>query len=306
MRFGVQLPHYGTAPETIGMGAMAGLIVAAGFDGIWLSDHVVMVDGAQSHYPYAADGAYTFESGMPWYELVATLSYLAAVTEGVELGSAVCVLPQREPVLLAKQLATADRLAGGRIVLGVGAGWLAEEFEALGRPFAGRGPRTGEYARLLRACWTGSPAAGAYGDVTLPPGVRCEPSPPRGTIPILIGGNSPAAFRRVAEHGDGWLGAAPLAGLEPDALEAMVSGLREACERSGRDPATVELSLRIAPRPKTFGTPELRDLLVAYAAVGITRMTFDFGWRDAESAAARLAALASTVAEVRATRAGGR
>ena len=212
------------------------------------------------------------------------------------------MLPQREPVLLAKQLATADRLAGGRIVLGAGAGWLAEEFAVLGKPYAGRGPRTSEYARLLRACWTGAPAAGRYGDVDLPPGVRCEPSPPRGTIPILIGGNSPAAFRRVAEHGDGWLGAAPLAGLEPAALETMVRGPRRGLRARRPRPrhARARAAHRAAPE-EPFGTPELRDLLAAYASAGITRMTFDFGWRDAAAAAeARLAALAATVAEVRA------
>ena len=153
IRFGVQLPHYAAAPETIGIRRMAELIVEAGFDGIWLSDHVVMVEGATSRYPYAEDGAYTFDSAMSWYETVTTLAYLAAVTQGVELGTAVLVLPQRQPVLLAKQLATVDRLAGGRLVLGVGAGWLLEEFAALGRPSEGRGARTGEYVRALRACF---------------------------------------------------------------------------------------------------------------------------------------------------------
>jgi probable F420-dependent oxidoreductase len=304
MRFGIQLPHYGSAPDRIGVRRMAELIVERGFDGIWLSDHVVMVDDAKSTYPYTSDGSYTFDTGTPWYELVATLGYLAAVTEEIELGTAVCVLPQRQPVLLAKQLATVDRLAGGRLTLGVGSGWLAEEFAALGRPFDRRGERTVRYVELLRECWSGSPRAAAYDDLELPPGVRCEPTPPRGAIPVFLGGNSPEALRRVARVGDGWLGAAPLEGLDPDNLRKLVGTLREACDELGRDPAGVELAIRLAPHPAWFGSTELRDLVLEYAAEGIGCVTIDFGWRDEDSAAARLDALAETAQEVRTARSG--
>jgi probable F420-dependent oxidoreductase len=300
IRFGIQLPHYGAAPESIGVARMAELIVEAGFDGIWLSDHVAPVDNARSRYPYAADGSYVFDSGIPWYEVVATLAYLAAVTDGVELGTAVCVLPQRQPVLLAKQLATVDRFCDGRLVLGVGAGWLAEEFAALGASFKGRGARTEAYVEALRACWTGRPPAGPYGDLELPEGVRCEPRPLQGTIPVLIGGNSSAAFDRVARAGDGWLGAVPMAGLPVPELEAMIRRLHQACVDAGRNPATVGLTLRIAPPPSQFDTSGLSDLLVGYARAGVTRMTFDFGWRAADAAESRLAALARTVSDVRA------
>ncbi len=299
IRFGIQLPHFGNAPTRIGVRRMAELIVAAGFDGIWLSDHVVLVEDAASRYPYADDGSYTFDPAIDWYEIVTTLAYLAAATESVELGTAVCVVPQRQPVLLAKQLATVDCLAGGRVVLGAGAGWLAEEFAVLGYDHRGRGARTGAYLEALRACWTGAPAPGRYGDVQLPAGVQCRPTPPRGAIPILVGGNSDAAFRRVAAYGDGWLGAAPMAGLPPDELRRLIARLQGICERSGRDPAAVDLALRIAPPPKSFGTTELRDVLTAYAEAGITRFTVDFGWRDEQSAALRLEALARTTAEVR-------
>jgi probable F420-dependent oxidoreductase len=299
MRFGIQLPHYGNAPDRIGIKRMAELIVERGFDGIWLSDHVVMVDDATSTYPYTSDGSYTFDTGTPWYELVATLGYLAAVTEEIELGTAVCVLPQRQPVLLAKQLATVDRLAGGRLTLGVGSGWLAEEFAALGQPFDGRGRRTVRYLELLRECWSGSPRAAAYDDLELPRGVRCEPTPPRGTIPVYIGGNSPAALRRVARVGDGWLGAAPLEGLDPVDLRTLVAALHAACDELGRDPAGVALAIRLAPPPAAFGTDELRELLLEYAAAGIGCVTIDFGWRDEGTAAARLDALAETARDVR-------
>lgn len=299
LRFGVQLPHYGTGPLGLGLDAMADAIVDAGFEGIWVSDHVVLIDGTTSTYPYADDGGYGFPADTPWYEAVATLAYLAARTRDVELGAAVCVLPQRQPVLLAKQLATIDRLAEGRVRLGAGAGWLAEEFTALGAPYEGRGARTDAAVALLRACWTGAPPPGMYGDVSMPGGVHCRPTPVNGTVPILVGGNSPAALRRAARTGDGWLGAVPLAGLPVDELGGLVARLRRECVRAGRDPSTLDLSLRIAAPSRTLGTPELRDLLAGYAAHGVTRFTVDLSWRDLDTGRRRLDALSRTAAAVR-------
>ena len=299
LRFGIQLPHYGAVPLGMGLDALADAIVDAGFDGIWVSDHVVLVDGTSSAYPYADDGDYGFPADTPWYEAVATLAYLAARTHDVELGTAVCVLPQRQPVLLAKQLATIDRLAGGRVRLGAGAGWLAEEFTALGVPYDGRGARTDAAIALLRDCWTGAPAPGRYGEVNLPGGVQCRPTPVNGTVPVLVGGNSPAALRRAARLGDGWLGAVPLAGLPVDELGAMAARLRRECDEAGRDPSTVDLSLRIAVPSRALDTPELRDLLLGYAEHGVTRFTIDLSWRDFDTGRRRLDALSRTAAAVR-------
>ena len=299
LRFGIQLPHYGAKPLGFGLDAMADAIVDAGFDGIWVSDHVVLVDGTASRYPYSDDGGYGFPPDTPWYEAVTTLAYLAARTQDVELGTAVCVLPQRQPVLLAKQLATIDRLSGGRVRLGAGAGWLSEEFAALGVPYDGRGARTDAALALLRACWTGEPQPGRYGDVDLPGGVHSRPAPVNGTVPILIGGNSPAALRRAARLGDGWLGAVPLAGLPVGDLGGLVGQLRRECVTAGRNPSELDLSLRIAVPSAALGTPELRDLLVGYAAQGVTRFTVDLSWRDLDTGRRRLDALAHTAAAVR-------
>ncbi|TDB95457.1 LLM class F420-dependent oxidoreductase [Actinomadura sp. 7K534] len=298
LRFGIQLPHYG-GPLEFGLDALVDAVADAGFDGIWVSDHVVLVDGTGSRYPYTDDGGYGFPPDTPWYEAIATLAYLAARTRDVELGAAVCVLPQRQPVLLAKQLATIDRLAGGRLRLGAGAGWLAEEFTALGVPYDGRGARTDAAIALLRACWTGEPPPGRYGDVSMPRGVHCRPTPVNGTVPIFVGGNSPAALRRAARLGDGWLGAVPLAGLPVDELGAMVARLRRECLRAGRDPAALELGLRIAAPSGALGTPELRDLLTGYASHGVTRFTVDLSWRDLDTGRRRLDALSLTAAAVR-------
>ena len=299
IRFGIQIPHYGTAPERIGIRAMAELAIETGIDGLWLSDHIVLVDDAASRYPYADDGAYTFDSSIPWLEALTTLAYLAAATRDVELGIAVCVVPQREPLLLAKQLATVDVLAGGRVILGAGTGWLREEYAALGVPFEGRGERFEDNLRLIRACWTGSPAAGRYGTVTIPTGVRCEPPPPRGTIPVLVGGNSQAALRRAVLVGDGWLGAAPMRGLSPDELRGHLDALARACQDVGRDPDQLDRTLRMAPASRDLGTPALADLLTEYGRAGLGRITFDFGWRDLDDARQRLEALATTTSAVR-------
>lgn len=301
LRFGIQLPHYGAGPLGLGLDAMIDAIVDAGFDGIWVSDHVVLIDDPASRYPYSTDGDYGFPPETPWYEAVATLAYLAARTENVELGTAVCVLPQRQPVLLAKQLATVDRLAGGRLRLGVGAGWLAEEFAALGAPFDDRGSRTDAAIALLRACWTGAPPPGEYGAVRLPEGVHCRPTPVNDTVPILVGGNSPAALRRAAHLGDGWLGAVPLSGLPVPELGDLVARLRRECVRVDRDPATLDLSLRLAVPSRALGTPVLRDLFLGYAAHGVTRFTIDLSWRDLDTARRRLDALSRTTEEVRAS-----
>ena len=143
---------------------------ASGFASLWVSDHVVMPATVTSRYPYASDGVATWATDEPWYDSIVALAMAAAVTESVELGTAVLVLPQRQPVVLAKQVASLDRLAGGRVVLGVGAGWLAEEFAALATPFEARGRAPTSGSILLRSCWTGRPDAfdGAH--------YRCRPT----------------------------------------------------------------------------------------------------------------------------------
>jgi probable F420-dependent oxidoreductase len=272
---GLQLPHYGPMVERASLAELVQAAVAAGFDGIWASDHVVLVEGHRSRYPYFADGSVPLEASTPWLEAVTTLAAVAVLTEDIDLGVSVLVLPQRAPVLLAKQLATIDRLSGGRLLLGVGVGWLAEERAALGFPFPRPGTRTNDALRLLKACWTGLPPAGTYGDLSLPPGVNCFPRPTSGTIPILVGGNSPPAWRRAALHGDGWLGVVPAEGLSPGELADLLRGLRRACSEAGRDTRGLDLGLRMAVGPEQIGSAGLRDLLARYAELGIARFAFD-------------------------------
>lgn len=306
LKSGVHLPNYAPWWREVGLETMATLVEEAGFDSVWLSDHVVLVDDARSRYPFSADGGFFAEPGTEWLEWLTAAAFLAGVTSRVDIGVGVCVLPLRQPLLLAKQVATLDQLSGGRVLLGVGSGWLAEEFAALGADFAGRGRAMDGGLRLLRAAWTGEPEPGEYGPWTLPPGVHCKPRPVRGNVPIFIGGDSPAALRRVAMYANGWYGTAAGGDPGPESIVRVRSGIAEQCERYGRDPADIEIALRIAVSGRELDGDGLAGRLAAYADAGVTRLSFDIGWRNRRALPDRLAALAAAVDEVRKGAAAGR
>ncbi|HEY0214983.1 MAG TPA: TIGR03619 family F420-dependent LLM class oxidoreductase, partial [Cellulomonas sp.] len=180
-----------------------------------------------------------------YLEALVTLTTAAAVTSRVRLGTAVLVLPLRQPVLLAKQAASLDVLAGGRLVLGVGTGWLREEFAALGVPFERRGRLTSSAIEVLRDCWTGRPAERTTGDHPVPGGLLVLPVPER-PVPLLVGGHSPAALRRAGVLGDGWLAQQSVADLDPDALGREIAQVRAHADEVGRDPAALRVVLRVA------------------------------------------------------------
>lgn len=195
MKFGVHLPQSGPAASASAIAAVARHAEALDFSDVWVSDHIALPKGA----PYPPS-SYILEP------LVA-LTWAAASTERVGLGTTVLVLPLRPPVLLAKMLGSLDLMSGGRLTIGAAGGWLAEEFAALGVPFEERGARTDETIDLLRRCWTEDPV-----DAVAPrtgvrmSSMRLKPQPER-NIPIWIGGHSEAAFRRAVSVGDGWHGA---------------------------------------------------------------------------------------------------
>ena len=195
MRFGLHLPQSGPAASAEAVRRVAEHAEALGFADVWVSDHLALPQGAK--YP---PSSYILEP-------IATLTWAAAATQRVGLGTSVLVLPLRPPVLLAKGLASLDLLSGGRLTLGAAAGWLEAEFDALGVPFRERGARTDETLELLRRCWTEDPVD-AEGPIT---GARLRkmrvvPQPGR-AIPIWIGGLSDAAVERAIRSGDGWHGA---------------------------------------------------------------------------------------------------
>jgi probable F420-dependent oxidoreductase len=201
MLIGAKLPASG--PLHAGVAEHAAVLERAGFDSLWVSDHVVIPRTIESRYPFSPDGVATWATDTPFMDAMVALAAAAAVTSRVRLGTAALVLPQRNPVLVAKQAASIDVVSGGRLELGIGAGWLAEEFEALDMPFERRGARMDEWVALLRECWKGTPAAFAGEFYSLAEGTLCLPTPAH-EIPMLVGGHSPAALRRAKAVG-GWL-----------------------------------------------------------------------------------------------------
>lgn len=242
---GAKLPHTGAAASGPAVRAAAVALEAAGYDSLWVSDHVVLPGTVASAYPFAADGVARWPTDVAYLEALVTLTTAAAVTSRVRLGTAVLVLPLRQPVLLAKQAASLDALSGGRLELGVGTGWLREEFEALGVPFERRGRLMSSAIGLLRDCWTGSPPGRATGEHLLPDGLLVLPAPER-PIPLLVGGHSPAALRRAGTLGDGWLAQQPVTDLDPAGLAREVAEVRRHAAAAGRDPAALRVVLRVA------------------------------------------------------------
>jgi probable F420-dependent oxidoreductase len=281
IRVGAKVPNSGRLPAELGLTAMARRLEDAGFASLWLSDHIVQPETFTSRYPFSPDGKATWPTDDPWYDAIVCMAMIAAVTERVEIGVAVLVLPLRHPIELAKQVASIDALCGGRTVLGVGVGWQAEEFEALAVPFEDRGRRTDEWLELLRACWTGRPDATKGGLYELPADVLCFPTPAR-RPPLLIGGMSPVAFRRSASA-DGWLALQPADALDIEQLKAGVTAVRAAAGAPGR--AVDERSdLRFVLRTtQSAGFADaLAAQLPALAAAGFTDVIVDVDWTQAD------------------------
>jgi probable F420-dependent oxidoreductase len=206
MRFGLHALGIGTGARPEIIRAVSGAAEAAGFATLWAGEHVVMVDQPQSRYPYSGDGRIAVPADADWLDPLLALTFAAAVTSRIGLATGILLLPEHNPVLAAKQIATLDVLSGGRLTLGIGVGWSAEEFAALGVPFERRGARTAEYVAALRTLWS-QDIATFDGEFTRFSGIRVYPKPVRGRrIPVVAGGNSDAALRRAAALADGWYG----------------------------------------------------------------------------------------------------
>jgi probable F420-dependent oxidoreductase len=244
MLVGALVPNSGPLPLERGIANMAVAAEDAGFDSLWVSDHVVLPTVMESRYPFAADGRATWPSTTPYVDALVALAVMAGATRRAALGTSVLVLPLRHPVVLAKQAASIDVASGGRLTLGVGAGWLREEFDALNVPFDDRSGRLVEWMEIARDCWTGTPPPRASARYTLPEGVLCLPTPAH-EIPFLMGGHSPAALRRAGRLAQGWLAQQALPSLAPDALAEAAAAMRAAARESGGDPAACRVVLRL-------------------------------------------------------------
>jgi probable F420-dependent oxidoreductase len=269
MKLAVEFPSVSYREGPAAVVRMAQAIERIGYDHIDIFDHVVMgipIDGRPKG-PY--------NPAMPILEALTTLAYLAAVTFRVTLGTEVLVLPQRHPALVAKQVSTLDTLSGGRVRLGIGVGWQESEYEALGEDFRTRGARMDEAIQLLRAYWGDAEVSfdsAHYRTVAM----SMEPKPPQGgRLPIWIGGNSEAAYRRVGRFGDGWLGSrVEDASSGRHAIEA----IRRHAEDAGRDPGAIGLQSMVAPPPRdAAGKTFYADHDAVLARVAALK-AMGFGW----------------------------
>jgi probable F420-dependent oxidoreductase len=235
MKFGLRyasLGRFGKGPAAIELAQAA---EAAGFDSIWTVEHVVVPRDYQSRYPYSESGRMGSIENFPIPDPLIWMAYVASATATIKLGTAILIVPQRNPVVTAKALATLDDMAGGdRVLLGIGVGWLEEEFNSLGIPFDDRGPRTDDYVAAMRALWS-QECATYEGEFASFRNVYCLPRPPSGSIPVIVGGDTKAAARRAGRLGDGYF---PARGNPTELYDEM----RRAAEAAGRDPEAVEIT----------------------------------------------------------------
>jgi probable F420-dependent oxidoreductase len=248
----------GARPEVIRAVAIAA--EEAGFATLWSGEHVVMVDEPESRYPYTADGTIAVPPDADWLDPLLGLTFAAAVTSRIGLATGVLLLPEHNPVPLAKRAATLDVLSAGRFTLGVGIGWSAEEFAALGIPFARRGPRAAEYVAAMRELWS-KDVASFTGEFTQFQGVRVNPKPVRARrLPIVVGGNSDPALKRAAAFGDGWYGF----NVPADAVPGRIGALAGYCREHGRDLSELTVAVAVSD-----GHP---GMLPDLAAAGVTEL----------------------------------
>jgi len=242
MQLGLHALGIGSGAERAVIDAVAAAAETAGFATLWSGEHVVMVDESSSRYPYSDDGQIAVPAAADWIDPMIGLSFAAAATSTIRIGTGVLLLPEHNPVLVAKQAATLDTLSGGRFVLGVGVGWSREEFDALGVPFERRGARTREYVEAIRTLWRDD-VASFHGEFVGFDSVRVNPKPVHGgRLPIVVGGNSDAALRRVSDWGDGWYG---FYLDDVDAVAERVGVLRALCHERRRDPNDLRLAVAL-------------------------------------------------------------
>lgn len=278
MRFGMMFANVGPASDGAYAGELGRIAEAAGIESLWAVEHVVVPTGYESRYPYSNSGRMPGGEDVPIPDPLVWSSWVAAATNTVKLATGVLILPQRHPLVTAKEVATLDRLSGGRTMLGVGVGWLREEFEALGVPFEGRGRRVDEYVDVIRRLWEQDETAYDGEFVSFPP-VQSFPKPLQARVPVVVGGHSEAAARRAGRLGDGFF---PARG-SPERLEELFGIARATAVEAGRDPDAIELTAggatdpeairrledlgvdRVVISPPGFDLDSLRDELYRFA-----------------------------------------
>jgi probable F420-dependent oxidoreductase len=256
MKFGLFGINFGVCADPDAAVRVARAAESSGFESVWTGEHVVLPDPQAPPSPSPPN--------TPFLDPAVALAFIAAQTKSLRLGTGIIILPQRNPVVLAKALTSVDRLSKGRLIFGLGAGYLKPEFQALGAPFGDRGRRTDEYIEAIVALWTQDKPE-YKGEYVAFGGIQSQPRPVQSPHPpIVVGGMSPSALRRAARYGNGWYGFA----LDLDATERAIEGLRAAGQRLDRDPGLGRLEITVTPPP---GKLEL-DAVHRYAALGVDRL----------------------------------
>jgi probable F420-dependent oxidoreductase len=288
MKYGFYLPTRGPTAEPEALERLVRQGEASGFHSVMIADHIVFPVEVRSTYPYTADGV--FPGGGDALDQLALMAFVAGISERLRIVTSIMVLPHRNPVVTAKMLATVDVLSKGRVTVGVGVGWMREEFEALRTAdFDRRGAVSDEYIEIFKTLWTRDPAEFQGEFYSFEP-LHCRPFPvQKPHPPIWIGGHSRAALRRVVRHGDGWhpVGANVAVPLRPSELAPLVSELKQRMAAEGRDFEALELSFK-APlynpnepmpdgerRPFTGSDAEVVEDIHAYRDLGFSELIFD-------------------------------
>lgn len=245
MQFGIMFANTGHGASPEGAIEVARAAESGGFTTAWTVEHVVVPSGYESKYPYdpsgkMAGGAEAFDLPDP----LIWLTWAAAHTTTLQLGTGIMILPQRNPLITAKAVATLDHLSGGRVHLGVGAGWLEEEFDALGVPFRQRGKRLDEYLDAMRALWTEDKAT-FHGEFVNFDDCIARPRPTNGTVPIVVGGHTEAAARRAGRRGDAFFPGSAIA----DDIAALVEVMRREADAAGRDGDAIPIYAMAVGKP---------------------------------------------------------
>jgi probable F420-dependent oxidoreductase len=251
MDWGIHLPQLGKHVSGEGLIRFAKRIDELGVHSGWVSDHVCWPSEFEPNYPYSDDGSFPAPNDMAWLDPIGTLLFVAGCTDNLKLGTTVLILPYRLPVVTAKQLATLDVVSNGRLILGVGVGWMKEEAAVLGMPFDHRGKRSNEQLEIFQSLFTQDEPE-YEGDYYQIPKVRFEPKPIQNPVPVWVGGDTTAAFKRVARYGQGFQAA-----FQPfDRVREEIEEVHRCCEDIHRDPEELTFSVRMYLDPNGMMDPE--------------------------------------------------
>ena len=263
MDFGIMFANTGPFATPDGATAMGRAAEDAGFESVWTVEHVVVPHGYESEYPYSSSGKMPGGETTDIPDPIVWLTWVAAHTTTLNLGTGILILPQRNPLVLAKSCATLDVLSRGRLRLGIGVGWLEEEFDALGIPFAKRGARTEEYVAVMQRLWDDEKAS-FDGDLLRFSDCISRPSPVNGRVPVIVGGHSDVSARRAGRIGDGFF---PGKG-DNDRLRELIGIMRASAEEAGRDPDAIEITTGGA----AAFAPDPVEALGELAELGVSRV----------------------------------